>query len=223
GFSFLESGFSSLTPGVTPYDVNPGTRWQIGIGFFTAESAANLADYGFGVDDVVFEWDQRHPVDESQFVPAHQPACQRFGGSGQPAGGQCATISVDRTNLVDCDESVTVTVNDPKRAGAGSIQVLAASDSDSRPFSTGVVNARHPVKSFTLPETSSGSGLFVGNVTISAAANTRRQLYVPTADTNIEFYYQDPQCDGNGNGIAGQNDFNNLDGDGVVFNLDNCP
>jgi hypothetical protein len=222
GFSLLMSGPSAgLTVGVTPYDVNPGVRWQFAMGFWNMESAQSLSDYGFGADDFVFEWDERHPVDEGSFVPAHTPACQRFGGPGQPAGQQCATLSVDRTTLTECEGAVTVTVNDPKKAGTGSVQVLAASDSDSRQFSTGTVRALHPVKTFTLPEVS--PGLFVGTVTVTQTINTPNELFVSTGDIGIQFYYQDPQCDGNGNGVAGQNDFNNLDGDGVLFASDNCP
>ncbi len=221
GSSFLMEGVAGETVGITPYDVNPGVRWEIGVGFFNIETVGGASDYGFGIDDVVFEWDERHPVDEGSFTPVHTPACQRFGQVGQPAGQQCATLSVDRVGLFECDESLTVTVNDPKRSGAGSVLVLAASDSDSRPFSTGVVTARHPVKSFTLTEVS--PGLFVGNVTVTEASNAADRLFVPPGDSNIEFYYQDPLCDGNGNGVVGQNDFNNLDGDGVAFASDNCP
>jgi hypothetical protein len=221
GFATLDEGNGPEISGVTPFDIDPGVRWQIAVGFFNVESTAPKADYGFGVDDVVLEWDERHPVDEGAFNPPHTPACQRFGHPGQPAGSQCASLSVDRTTLYECDDSLTVTVNDPKRAGAGSVQVLAASNSDSRPFSTRVVTADHPVKSFTLTETT--PGLFVGRVTITQASNQPNQLFVTTTDRNFTFYYQDPLCDGNGNGVAGQNDFNNIDGDGIAFASDNCP
>src|SRR5262245_63485994 len=49
-----------------------------------------------------------------------------------PAGAQCATLMVDRTALFECDEGLVVTVNDPKVAGAGSVIVRAASDSEDR-------------------------------------------------------------------------------------------
>jgi hypothetical protein len=223
GFVFLMQGpgASEITD-VTPYDVNASLRWQIGIGFYNIEGATNVADYGFGIDDVVFEWDERHPVDESQFLPPHTPACQRFGQPGQPAGQQCATLMVDRTSLFECDEALTVTVNNPKVAGSGSVIVKAASDSDARLISTGAVTALHPIKSFTLPEVS--PGLFVGSVPVTQTINTADQLFVsPSGDANIVFYYQDPTCDGNRNGVAGQNDFDNIDGDGVSFATDKCP
>ncbi|HEU4403032.1 MAG TPA: thrombospondin type 3 repeat-containing protein, partial [Candidatus Polarisedimenticolia bacterium] len=231
GFLGLMSGVGAdEVSGVSPFDVNPGFRWAIGIAFYNVEnidSALNKGDYGMGVDDVVFEWDERHPVDESAAPPnglGKTPACQRFGQAGQPAGRQCATLSVDRATVFECDDTLTVTVNDPKRAGAGSVRVLAASDSDSRQLSNGVVTALHPLKSFTLTETAPGSGLFVGPIVLSQSANTPNQLFVsPAADSSIQLYYQDPECDGNGNGIVGQNDFDNLDGDGVNISVDNCP
>jgi hypothetical protein len=222
GFISPVTGPGGPTSAITPFDVNPGVRWGLGIGFWTVEDAANPADYGMGVDDVVFEWDERHPLDEAAFAPPHTPACQRFGLAGQPGGQQCATLSVDRTSLFECDEALTVTVNDPKRTGAGTVQVLASSDSDSRPFSTGVVSALHPIKSFTLVETPSGSGVFIGSVAVTQALNSPSALFVATGDTTIEFYYQDPLCDASGNGVVAQNDFDNLDGDGVLFAADNC-
>src|SRR5262249_53774421 len=157
---------------------------QIGIGFYTIESGGNLTDYGLAVDDVVFEWDETHPIDEAAFVPAHTPACARFGQPGQPAGQQCATLMVDRTALFECGESLRVTVNNPKVAGSGSVQVKAASDSDSRQVSTGNGVALHPIKSFTLPEVS--PGLFSGYVAVTQTLNVDDQIFVsPAGDNNI--------------------------------------
>jgi hypothetical protein len=222
GYMFMMSGpGASEVAAITPFDVNPGTRWQIGVGFYTIETAAGTGDYGFGLDDVVFEWDERHPIDESQFAPPHTAACSRFGQPGQPAGQQCATLMVDRTALFECDEGLVVTVNDPKVAGAGSVIVRAASDSDARLVSTGQATALHPLKSFTLPEVS--PGLFTGSVAVTQTLNTPQALFVsPSGDTNIIFYYADTQCDGNRNATVAQNDFDNLDGDGVAIGPDNC-
>ncbi len=222
-----EQGFISLMPdgpgadeiaGVSPFTVNPGNRWQIGVGFYNIETAAREPDYGFGVDDVVFEWDERHPVDEAAL--GNTPACDRFGQPGQPAGQQCGTLTIDRTSLYECDDVLTVTVNDPKVAG-GSVQVLAASDSDSRLFSTGVVTALHPRKSFTLPEVA--PGVFQAKITVTQTLDYPGALFVAAGDLNMQFYYLDPLCDGSGDGLAGQNEFDNLDGDGVDFAADNCP
>src|SRR5207247_6903143 len=76
---------------------------------------------------------------------------------------------------------------------------------------------------FTIPEAPPNSGLFTGTVTVSQSLNEPGLLYVSTSDTQLIFYYLDPGCDANGNGTTGQTDFDNLDGDGVAFNADNCP
>ena len=161
GYAFLVSGAATETVGVTPYTVNPGVRWQIGIGFFVIESSSLKTDFGLAIDDPVLEWDEVHPVDESQFTPAHVAACARFGRPGEAAGQQCATLSVDRTNLYECDEAVTVTVNDPKRPNDPSVTVMAASDSDGNRTSNGITTVMVPVKSFTLPAVPRGSSAVV--------------------------------------------------------------
>jgi Subtilase family/Thrombospondin type 3 repeat len=199
-----------------------GNRWQFGIGFFSIESPTGLTDYGVGIDDPVLEWDESHPVDEGAFVPPHVPACDRFGTPGAPAGQQCATLTVDRTTLYECDDAVTVTVNDPKQAGAGSVQVLAASDSDGTRITTGVNSVNVPVKTFTLPEVS--PGLFRGSITVTAQFNNATTLFVtPSTDQSMSVYYIDPLCDGDVDGQAGERSFDNLDGDGIPAAVDKCP
>jgi hypothetical protein len=105
----------------------PGNRWQVGIGFFVIESTSQATDYGKSIDDVVFEWKEYHPRDESDF--GHQPACARYGQTGQAGGGQCATIAVDRTNIYECDEGTEITVYDAKcrSVGAGACGAGGAS------------------------------------------------------------------------------------------------
>jgi hypothetical protein len=222
GFMSRVEGPGGFTSAITPFTVNPGNRWLLGFGFYTIETAR--PDYGFGIDDVVFEWDERHPVDESATPPnglGKTPACQRIGQPGQAAGQQCAVLAVDRGTLYECDESVTVTVSDAKRAGAGSVQILGASDSDARPFSTGRITALHPVKTFTLPEVA--PGVFSAAIPVTQTINNPTQLFVSTGDQNMHFYYMDPLCDGNANGVLAQNEFDNLDGDDIDFAVDNCP
>ena len=231
----FEGGFSAPTlfgtssPEGTGNTINAGpggNRWGIAFGFWAIESLASPTDYGFGVDDVVFEWDEFHPLDESAFVnPAHAPACSRFGTPGNPAGGQCATITTDRTNLYQCEESVEVTVDDPKLpAGTPSVQVMIVTDSDSDTFSTSRFTVLKPnAKRYTLPAVAGQTGLFRANVPISGIANTANNVFAQ-AGTDQQFivYYLDPTCDGDGDGQAGEDLFDNLDGDGVGAN-DNCP
>ncbi|HUD72451.1 MAG TPA: hypothetical protein VMQ62_10860, partial [Dongiaceae bacterium] len=89
-----------------------GSRWQIGVGFWAIESTSGLTDYGAGIDDPVFEWLEWHPEDEAAL--GRPPACSRFGGPGQPAGGQCATLVVDRASLFDSAGPLAITVFDAK-------------------------------------------------------------------------------------------------------------
>src|SRR5439155_15493870 len=153
------------------------------------------------------------PLDESQFTPPHTPACQRFGQPGQAAGQQCATLVVDRTALYQCDEAIEVTVNDPKRIGAGSVSVQAATETDSIPITTGVNRVSMPIKSFPLPEVA--PGIFRGTITVSAQFNNPGTLFLtPSTDQNLTVYYSDPLCDADADGQAGEKSFDNLDGDG---------
>ncbi len=213
-----------------------GNRWGIALGYAAIEAASCgvagpcSTDYGFGVDDVVFEWDEFHPLDESAFSPAHTPACNRFGSPGSPAGGQCATITVDRTNLYECEEAVEITVDDPKLAGAppASVQVMIVTDSDADTFSTSRFTVLKPnAKRYTLPAVAGQAGLFRGNVTFSGTSDTPHNVYARAGtDQTFIVYYLDPGCDGDGDGQAGEDLFDNLDGDGVnppPLGPDNCP
>ncbi|MBI1951026.1 MAG: thrombospondin type 3 repeat-containing protein, partial [Acidobacteria bacterium] len=229
-----EGGFASedLAGTAAPENAfffNPGkagTRWGIGIGFYSIESTGLVADYGFGVDDVVFEWDEFHPVDEGAFVPAHTPACSRFGSAGQPAGGQCATIAVDRTDVYECEESVVITVVDPKLApGTPSVQVMIVTDSDSIQFSTIRFSVLTPnAKRYTLPAVPGETGLFRGSVPFSTSASTPNNVFTnPGTDGQFIVYYLDSGCDGDRDGQVAESLFDNLDGDGVNAAVDNCP
>ncbi len=225
GYVFPETGPGPFEPGGFFASGPTGTRWQFEIGFFVIESASGKTDYGLAIDDPVLEWDEVHPVDESQFVPPHTPACQRFGQQGQAAGQQCATLVVDRTALYQCDEAIEVTVNDPKKAGAGTVTVQAATDSDSVQITTGKNRVNTPIKSFPLPEIS--PGLFRGTITVTGQFNNPGTLFVtPSADQNLTVYYIDPLCDADADGQAGERGFDNLDGDGIPgppLGTDKCP
>jgi hypothetical protein len=221
-YVFFPTGPGAYEPGGFFNPGPTGNRWQFGIGFFVLESGSLQTDYGVAVDDPVLEWDEFHPVDEGQFVPAHTPACQRFGQPGQPAGQQCATVVVDRLRLYECDEALQVTVNDPKRIGQGSVQVQAASDSDGVPISTGLQEAMTPVKTFTLTE--STPGLFKGTITATSQFNNTGTLFVtPGTAQSLTVYYQDTLCDGDGDAQVNETFFTNLDGDGIAVPPDRCP
>jgi len=200
-----------------------GNRWQLGFGFYAQENSVSLTDYGIGFDDPVLEWDETHPLDEGAFVPTHTPACNRFGTPGEPAGQQCATLVVDRLNLYDCNDTVEITVDDPRRAAQPSVTVLAVTDSDNVEVQTGVVAAKHPRKSFSIPAVAGSPGVFRGNVTVGALFDNANLLFAGVNDSNMTFYYLDPECDGDGDGTMGENSFANMDNDNIAAASDNCP
>ena len=221
----------------------PGNRWQVGIGFFVIESASGTTDYGKSIDDVVFEWKEYHPRDEADF--GHQPACARYGQPGQAAGGQCATLAVDRTNIYECDEGTEITVYDAKcrSIGAGntsplagfcttnaqcgtggvctaafpSVQVQITTDTDSVKQFVGDVQVLFPnSKLFTLNAVAGNPGLYKGTVIFSTTTNDANHVFtVPGSDGLFAVYYHDPQCDGDRDGQAGEDSFTNLDGDNI--------
>ncbi|HZN03196.1 MAG TPA: thrombospondin type 3 repeat-containing protein, partial [Candidatus Polarisedimenticolia bacterium] len=221
-YVYFPTGPGAYEPGGYFNPGPTGNRWMFGIGFFVIESTTLLNDYGLAVDDAVLEWDEFHPLDESQFVPAHTPACQRFGQPGQPAGQQCATIVLDRTSLYECDESVSVTVHDAKKAGQGSVVVQAASDSDGTPFFAANGTGFLPAKSFTLPEVT--PGVFRGNITVTSQFNNAATVFVtPASDQILSVYYNDPLCDADGDTQVAESAFDNIDGDGIASASDKCP
>ncbi|HEU5181946.1 MAG TPA: thrombospondin type 3 repeat-containing protein [Candidatus Polarisedimenticolia bacterium] len=228
---YENTGLQFYVPG------DSGNRFQIGLGFLTFEGSggASVGDYGAGIDDVVFEWDEVHPLAETT------PSCNLIGGacSGGSANGQrcatnaqcpggtciqtpgqiaaglpCATLSVDRTNLYDCDEALQVVINDPKvnsdpargtPTTIDTVQFRAFSNADPFPGEVGVAT-----------ETGINTGIFKGTITVSGTFNSPGTVFVvPSSEQNIFAAYEDPLCDSNHNGVFGQSSFLNLDGDGI--------
>jgi hypothetical protein len=255
--SGYEGGFASLNwPGalenvMTMLPGPAGNRWQIAIGFTSIESASGATDFGISIDDVVFEWNEWHPQDETAL--GAPPACSRFGGAGQPAGGQCATVTVDRTTLYECDESIEVTVHDAKCAAIGSgntvplggacvthaqcgtggsctaalasVEVAVVTDSDAVIVTVDGQPVLTPTaKRFTLPAVAGNPGLYRGRVPFSTVAGDADSVHAaPASDTRFAVFYFDPLCDGDRDGQAGEDAFDNGDGDGIATAADKCP
>jgi thrombospondin type 3 repeat protein len=209
---FENTGLQFFTPG------DAGNRFQIGLGFLTTETTAGGTDgdFGFAIDDVVFEWDEVHPIPETT------TSCAKIGtGAGELAAGcKCSTLSVDRTNLYDCNDTLTVVVNDSRyaagavspcvkgTAGAGNDTIQIKAWSNSEPF---------PGETVTLTEDATTAGVFRGTVQTSGVYNSAGVVFTtPGTETNIFFAYEDDQCDSNQNHLAGQSSFSNLDGDGLA-------
>jgi hypothetical protein len=250
-----EGGFASVNNTNAPENYffflpgKAGNRWQIGIGFWGVESPSGTTDYGIGFDDVVFEWNEWHPEDEAAL--GHMPACSRFGGAGQPAGGACATVTADRTTLYECEDAIEISVHDAKctAIGAGatvplggactthaqcgtggsctaalaSVDVVVATNSD------GLVAGFVPIptaaaKHFTLPAVAGQPGLFRGRVPFTTLPAGPGQVHAqPDSDSFFVVDYFDPLCDGDRDGQAGESSFSNADGDGVADAADKCP
>jgi hypothetical protein len=196
-------------------------RWQMGMGFFVQETTAADVDYGFGMDDVVLEWDEIHPLDDGSTAANPSVACSRFTPGSGPQ--QCATLAVDRLNLYECNETLEVTVRDARSAGQSTVTVFAVSDSDGTPVSNGVTTANHPRKSFTLPAVAGDPGLFRGNVTVGSLFGGTNVLFARSGDIRLTFYYMDPLCDADGDGAINELSFDNLDNDNIPGGTDNCP
>ncbi|HZN03238.1 MAG TPA: thrombospondin type 3 repeat-containing protein [Candidatus Polarisedimenticolia bacterium] len=256
-----EGGFASLIdngPQENFYFFFPGgasNRWQIGVGFWAMEGTAGDTDYGKSMDDAVFEWKEYHPQDEAAL--GAQPACTRFNNASLnfPQGGQCATLTADRTSLYECDEGMEITVYDAKcrtigagntvpvggacttntPCGAGglcsatlpSVQVQVVTDTDSVPVAAAGGQVRFPnAKLYTLNAVPGpgNAGLFRGTIIFSTTTNDPNHAYTnPGSDGVFSVYYHDPICDGDFDGQAGEDNFNNVDGDGVADASDNCP
>ena len=211
---YEDNGLQFFTPG------DAGNRFQIGLYFLTIESPSGQAgtpvsDFGFAIDDVVFEWDEVHPVAETS------TSCSRIGTglSDQIAAGcKCATLSVDRTNLYDCNDTLTVTVNDARYLATAAAPCVAGSTGAADTITVRVWSNSEPFPGENIPltETGTGTGVFKGTVQVSGVFNSPGLVFTtPGTETNIFAAYEDSQCDSNQNGIAGQSDFNNMDGDGL--------
>jgi len=211
-----------------------GDRFQYGFQWLVVEGGTPAM--GFTVDDVVIEWDETHPGAQA---PAN--GCDNLGnrinepgtctGGGTPGaacvtGGtscgagvctssiaQCATISVDRFNLFDCNAAVLATVQDVTAnttGGVDSVQINVRSDSEPNG------------EQFTLQETGGSTGVFTAFIPISSSFNSAGVVFtVPATETSIIASYEDPDCDldGPNDEIGGvgqilENDFHDVDGDG---------
>jgi len=206
---FEDNGLQFFTPG------DAGNRFQIGLAFLTVETTAGGADgdFGFAIDDAVFEWDEVHPIAEST------SSCSKIGigdVNGEIAAGcACATLSVDRTNLYDCNDTLALTVNDGRYATGAACGALGTGAPDMIDVLVWSNSEPFPGETIVLTETGNETGVFTGTVQISGVFDSPDVVFTtPGTETNIFTAYQDNDCDSNQNHIAGQSDFFNLDGDG---------
>jgi len=163
------------------------------------------------------------------------------------AGSQCASLVVDRQNIYDCDTTLDVTVQDPTppdiyRASDNTFcrnpeTGRFFSPCDGQPDGFVVINARTLSEprgeEFRLSSVAGTPSLFRGQVPISSVLNVNDptinnngNVFIrPATDAGVNpsplvFTYQDLDCDGDGDGELGEDNFRDIDGDGVT-NFDN--
>jgi hypothetical protein len=163
------------------------------------------------------------------------------------AGVQCASLVVDRQNLYDCDTTLDVTLQDttPPDVYNATTSIFCrdpltgrfTSPCDGQPDGFVVINARTLSEprgeEFRLLPVAGSPGLFRGQIPISSVLNVNDptinnlgNVFIrPASDAGVNpsplvFTYQDLDCDGDGDGKLQEDNFRDVDGDGVT-NFDN--
>lgn len=142
------------------------------------------------------------------------PACLLF--LPTPAPAACGALTADLGTLNACEGTVRFTLTDPDANlnGAAVETVVLNVRSAAEPFG----------EVFTLTETGAATGVFSGAVPVSSTLNSAGVVYFePGTAESIRGTYLDPGCDADGAGSEiggapqfGENDFLDLDGDGVL-------
>ena len=85
-------------------------NFQVNFGIFVKEnsnpSVQTLPSYGMGIDDVVVEWVESHPITDG--VP-----CASVDPQNPGALGSCARVLWDRSVVYEAEDSAVLTVQDP--------------------------------------------------------------------------------------------------------------
>ncbi|HKQ97282.1 MAG TPA: thrombospondin type 3 repeat-containing protein, partial [Candidatus Polarisedimenticolia bacterium] len=155
------------------------------------------------------------------------------------AGGQCATLVVDRASIIDCSGPLTLTVYDAKCrvVGPGASTTLGGACTTHAACGTGgvcsaalasvsaqVSSPRDAGKSVTLLPVAGSPGLYRGSIEISTTLADAAHLFVEANDfADFMASYVDPLCDGDRDGQAAEDEVANLDGDGIPDASDKCP
>ena len=214
-----------------------GDRFQYGFNWIAIEGGA--AAMGVTLDDIVWEWDETHPADQTAAnscanlgsrknepgtcsggstpgadCPTGIPNACAGGGTCVSSIAQCATISVDRFNIFDCNAPILVTVQDTTaNTSAAVVETVSINvRGDSEPNG----------EAFTLTETGANTGVFTAFVAVSSSFNSAGVVFtVPATETSLIASYEDPDCDldGPNDELTGvgqllENDFQDVDGDG---------
>jgi hypothetical protein len=218
-----------------------GNRFQFEMNWWLLEGGTGGAT-GWEVDDMYFQWSERHPNDQSNSSIndcANIPT--RVGAN--PNARQCGTVAFERLTTHNCTTGIKVTVTDatpaPLPVGtcaaskcttglASRIGISCTANADctcaaGEVFIAGRSTTEPLGENFCLQP--QGGNVFSGTVKVSALVNQNGVLNVNSTEGenfNIVASYADPECDQDSDGQLGENDFRDVDGDGVLnFGADN--
>jgi hypothetical protein len=206
-----------------------GTTWQTEVAFYVQEPEGDEApgqSYGLGIDDMVIEWKEFHPVDQSG------DSCDP--GANPDFQGQCARVSLGVAfNTNDGDGEVPVSVKDFNAAttenavdcnGDGNtneVEVQAYSEAERIP------------ETFCLERSGPGSSEYVGSVRTTTRIRKENDGLVylafnanDTPSITVRYFDKNDGVNGFGPGDDGQPGVAGFDddGDGVTDNdTELCP
>ncbi len=202
-----------------------GDSWQAEIGFYTFEGNSTTQpqpSYGVGLDSMVIEWMELHPIDQAgEACSAASPGFE----------GRCAELTIAETNSTyDGDQALAVSVTDPVPDGNlidcdgdGTMEVQIEAYSE----------AERSGETYCLDPTSPGGNHFEGVILTSTQIRQAGDglvylayNYVDTPSVTALYFDQDDGVhdvnvgpDGQP-GVAGFDD----DGDGTIDNIEElCP
>ncbi len=190
-----------------------GERFQFEMGWTLIEGALGGVHKGWTIDDAYFEWSERTAMDQDANSPNDCDNIASRPGASLNAT-QCGTVSFERLVIHNCTTGIDVIVTDatptpsPCGAPAQFVQVNVR---------TGSLGGEPRGESFCLPAIS--PGIYQGTIQMSAVSDQPGILFVAsTAGNNFSILasYRDATCDQDGDGGLGENDFLDLDGDGVA-------
>jgi len=217
-----------------------GNRFQFELGWFLAEGGQG-GDLGWTIDDVYFEWSERHPTDQDPNGPNDCANIPNRPGAN-PGASQCGTVAFERLTIHNCTTGVKVTVTDPTPnlgglhkcdTGTGKCilglkNTACTIDDDCLPCALTQVAVDVRSTDEPLGETfcldPAGPGVFTGVAQLSAISNQPGILFVNATqgeNFNAVASYADPECDQDSDGELGENNFLDIDGDAVPnFGID---
>ncbi|MGH9870830.1 MAG: thrombospondin type 3 repeat-containing protein [Candidatus Polarisedimenticolia bacterium] len=211
-----------------------GNRFQFELSWWLLEGGTG-GGLGWTIDDAYFHWSERHPMDQSDTgINDCASIPSRLGAN--PAARQCGTITWERLTTHNCTTGIKVTVTDatPAPAPAGTCTAgRCVAGLSSRVGTSCATNAdctcapgevAIDARSTTEPLGEAfclapqGGGIFSGVVQLSAVVDQKGILNVNATqgeNFNIVASYADPECDQDGDGELAENNFRDVDGDGV--------